>query len=87
MSMRSRSREVVLRATARRTPDDEGVVAEAAVELERREVVEDAERVVAGAAVGHHRVARAVAEPAAGGLDGGEDVLCAIPASTVRRVS
>ncbi len=55
--------------------DDEVVVTGVAVQVERVDVVEDDEVVVADAAVDRHRLADAVREPALGGVDRGEDIL------------
>ena len=66
---------VLLRSGEREGLDQEDVVACVAVQVQRVEVVEDDEVVVADPAVDRHRLADAVAQPALRGLDGGEDVL------------
>ena len=66
---------ILLRSGERERLDEERVVARVAVEIERVEVVEDDEVVVADAAVDGHRLRDAVAQPALRGVDRGEDVL------------
>src|SRR4029079_1141160 len=69
--------QVVLRPDQRERLDDEGVVTEAAVQVERGEVVEDPEDVLAGSAIGGEVEGHTVREEAAGGLERGEVVLVA----------
>ena len=66
---------VLLRTGEGERLDQEGVVAVAAVERHRGQVVEDDEVVVARTAVDRHRLRRAVAQPAARRLDRRENVL------------
>ena len=74
--LRSVERAVVfLRAGERERLDEERVVAGVAEQVQRVEVVEDDEVVVADAAVDRHRLADAVREPALRRLDRREDVL------------
>jgi len=65
---------VLLRAGQRERLDEEAVVAGVAVEVQRVQVVEDDEAVVADSTVDCHRLADAVAQPALGRVDRGEDV-------------
>ena len=66
---------VLLRAGERERLDDERVVVVVAVQVQRREVVEDDEQVVADAAVDRHRVADAVRSQPLRRLDRREHVL------------